>query len=76
MTDTMEKIDTNPVIQDPGEYGNMVAHIIRKKDQMRGYVMGEEIEALCGYKWAPARDYEGLPVCQACKDVLAKIKGG
>ncbi len=45
-----------------------VAHIVIKDEQMRGYVGGEPIKALCGKVWVPSRDYQGLPVCQACVD--------
>ena len=45
-----------------------VAHIVTKDEQMRGYVGGEPIKALCGKVWVPSRDYQGLPVCQACVD--------
>lgn len=48
--------------------GEDVAHIVTKDQQMRGYVGGEPIEALCGKVWVPSRDYQGLPVCQACVD--------
>ena len=45
-----------------------VAHIVPKDQQMRGYVGGEPIRALCGKVWVPSRDYHGLPICQACVD--------
>lgn len=55
------------------------AHIVMKDDQMRGYVAGEPIEALCGKIWVPSRDYRDRPVCQACIDerdrLLAGMKG-
>ena len=50
---------------DQGE-GDEVAHIVMKNDQMRGYMAGEAIEALCGKIFVPSRDYEGLPVCPKC----------
>jgi hypothetical protein len=43
-----------------------VAHIVHKDQQMRGYVEGEAIKALCGKVWVPSRDPQGLPICQAC----------
>lgn len=55
------------------------AHIVMRKDQMRGYLTGEPIRALCGKIWVPSRDYQSLPVCQACQDererLLAGMKG-
>lgn len=63
----------DPVLDDiDSDYGNTVAHIVKKSDQMAGYVEGKEITALCGYKWVPARDYKDKPVCQACKDEFLK----
>lgn len=52
------------------------AHIVMKEDQMRGYLSGEPIKALCGKIWVPSRDYEGLPVCQACSDERDRIVAG
>ncbi len=48
-----------------GDY-DAVAHIVTKDEQMRGYVGGEPIKALCGKVWVPSRDYQGLPVCREC----------
>jgi len=45
-----------------------VAHIVLKDQQMRGYVGGEPIKALCGKVLVPSRDYHGLPICQPCAD--------
>jgi hypothetical protein len=45
-----------------------IAHIVTKDQQMLGYVGGEAIKALCGKIWVPTRDYQGLPICQACVD--------
>ncbi len=50
---------------DDGE-SDAVAHIVTKDQQMRGYVEGKPIRALCGKVWVPTRDYQGLPVCQPC----------
>ena len=62
----------SPVIEDtrqsqePGFW-----HIIRKDDQMRGYVLGEEIQALCGHRFVPTRDPDRFPPCPGCKQALA-----
>jgi hypothetical protein len=47
-----------------------VSHIIEEADWFKGYVMGEEIEALCGIRWTPFRDPEKLPICPACLEIL------
>lgn len=53
-----------------------VAHIVMRDDQMRGYLTGESITALCGKVWVPSRDYQGLPVCQPCRDERDRIVAG
>jgi hypothetical protein len=42
---------------------------------MRGYVLGEEITALCGEKFIPTRDPNKYPVCEACRAVLSARYG-
>ncbi len=51
---------------DNGDTDDAVAHIVTKDQQMRGYVEGRPIRALCGKVWVPTRDYRGLPVCRPC----------
>lgn len=68
-TDVIERERTQP--SDPDLEEGKVAHIIRKDDQMRGYVLGEEITALCGTKFIPTRDPDRYPVCEACREALA-----
>ena len=53
-----------------------LAHIVMKDDQMRGYLTGEPITALCGKVWVPTRDYEGLPVCKRCSEERDRIVAG
>lgn len=53
-----------------------VAHIVMKDDQMRGYVAGQPIKALCGKVWVPTRDYSGLPVCEQCTAARDRIVSG
>ena len=47
-----------------------------RDDQMRGYVIGDQIEALCGKVWVPSRDFQGLPVCELCKTERDRIVSG
>jgi hypothetical protein len=49
------------------------AHIIRKSDEMRGYVEGKPVVALCGKKWVPSRDPQKFPVCPTCREVLSSL---
>lgn len=69
MTDTLattEKID--PETGEP-----LIAHIVKKGDDARGYVFGDPIQALCGKTFVPHRDPVGLPVCEACKIEKARL---
>ncbi|MBI2705620.1 MAG: DUF3039 domain-containing protein [Actinobacteria bacterium] len=59
-------------ITDDGDH-DLFAHIINKADQMKGYVMGEAVRALCGKVWVPTRDPERFPLCPTCKEILAQI---
>jgi hypothetical protein len=68
----VEEPDTRPVTDD-GDHDRF-AHIVRKDDQMKGYVMGEEVRALCGKVWVPSRDPDRYPVCPACKERLGQIR--
>jgi hypothetical protein len=73
-TDVLERVEER-VVTDDGDHERF-AHIIRKDDQMRAYVLGEPVTALCGKTWVPARDPERYPVCPTCKEVLASLRGG
>lgn len=53
-----------------------LAHIVMKRDQMRGYVAGQPIKALCGKVWVPSRDYEGLPLCPRCSKERERLLAG
>jgi len=64
-TDVTERPDTRP--SDPGLEEGKVA-------QMRGYVMGEEVIALCGERFIPTRDPERYPVCEGCKQALTMLR--
>jgi hypothetical protein len=52
------------------------AHIVMRDDQVRGYVAGEPIQALCGKVFVPSRDYEGLPVCERCVEERDRLLAG
>jgi hypothetical protein len=57
------------------------SHIVRRPDDRdsaeawvtEARVMGFEVEALCGFKWIPARDPQRYAVCEACKDILSHM---
>jgi hypothetical protein len=73
-TDTREQERTRPSA--PFEEGDheRFAHIIRKQDEMRGYVEGKPVVALCGKRWVPSRDPQRFPVCPTCQEVLASLR--
>jgi hypothetical protein len=66
----VERPDTT---REPGDHERF-AHVIRKSDEMRGYVLGEEVEALCGKRWVPSRDPQRFPICPTCKEILASLR--
>jgi hypothetical protein len=59
-------------VMEPGDHERF-AHVIDKDDEMRGYVLGEEITALCGKRWVPSRDPQRFPVCPSCLEVLQSL---
>jgi hypothetical protein len=75
---TQRETRTLPRPQPKTSHGDSehVAHIVMKDDQMRGYVAGEPIEALCGKKWIPSRDYQGLPICEKCSAERDRLISG
>lgn len=50
------------------------SHIVRKGDQMRAYIQGTPILALCGKRWVPSRDPEKYDICPTCTEVLNNIR--
>lgn len=71
-TKTVQKPDARTSRGDSDE----VAHIVMKDDQMRGYMSGTPIQALCGKVWVPTRNYNGMPVCQNCVEKRDRILSG
>lgn len=69
----MSDVLVKPEVVEPSTDEPTIAHIVTKEDQMRGYVFGEKVTALCGIEWIPSRDYEGKEVCRACFHELQQI---
>jgi hypothetical protein len=71
MSDTLIK----PNISDPESSTEdpIVAHIVKRGEQMEGYILGKELTALCGKKMVPSRDPQGKPICEECKAVWRSI---
>ncbi|NNF10651.1 MAG: DUF3039 domain-containing protein [Acidimicrobiia bacterium] len=76
MTDTRELV--RPQVRDPsdGSGDDPFAHYVKKGDIVRSNVEGQPVKALCGKEWIPNRDPSGLPVCPACKKIMAAMRGG
>jgi hypothetical protein len=71
-TNILERTGASPNDQDD----DGLAHIVMKRDQMRGYVSGQPIKALCGKVWIPSRDYQGLPICPRCSKERERLLAG
>lgn len=69
-TSVLENLDSRLDFDEP-----KIAHIIEKKDMMRGYVLGEEIVALCGFRFIPTRDPDKYPMCKECLSLAEKFYG-
>lgn len=65
--DTLTKSD---VELHTGTTPDDVAHIVHKTDWERGYLNGEQVEALCGHRFIPTKPAEKLPLCQGCKAIF------
>lgn len=76
MTDTERTTQLRPETRTSRDDSDERAHIVMREDQMRGYVTGEAIQALCGKVWVPTRDYQGLPVCQRCREERERLLSG
>lgn len=76
MPETKSTILHQPATRTGQGDSDEVAHIVVREDQMRGYVIGDQIEALCGKVWVPSRDYQGLPVCERCTAERDRIFSG
>jgi hypothetical protein len=77
-TSVLERPELSPTDGD----GELRTHIIRRPDDRQSAeawvtearIMGFEVEAICGFRWVPARDPERYPVCEACKDLLSHMQ--
>ncbi len=73
VSDTSAKPVIEPKLGD-GDHDRF-AHYVRKADIVRSNVEGVEVVALCGKKWIPNRDPSRYPVCPACKEIMAALRG-
>jgi hypothetical protein len=67
------QLTIEPVLDDISPGDPLIAHIITKNSQMRGYVFGEEVVALCGERFIPTRDPDRYPLCGTCREVAQRI---
>lgn len=73
MTDTV--FDTETLV-DPTSDFSRYAHIVKAPSGesvhaavVRARVEGVPVEALCGWRWIPHRNPEGLDVCPVCLEI-------
>ena len=68
--------DLAPDLQstDDGDHDRF-SHYVKKADIVRANIEGVPVVALCGKKWIPNRDPKRYPVCPACKEIMAALKG-
>ncbi|WP_419945822.1 DUF3039 domain-containing protein [Candidatus Poriferisodalis sp.] len=69
--DVIERPD---IRQTDGDHDRF-SHYVDKTALTRSAVSGEAVVALCGKKWVPIRDGERFPVCPACKEIYAGLRG-
>ena len=74
MAVTMDPEVVGNISLDEGDH-ERCSHIIRKQDQMAGYVGGQPITALCGRVWVPYRDPKKFPICPTCKEIWESATG-
>lgn len=73
MSDTsIQLILDKPLIPDDDE--PEVSHIVKREDQLVGYISGRPIVALCGVVFVPTRDPERYPICPKCTEKLKQLR--
>lgn len=60
-----EPIHTHIIVVGPGQDAGALVTEAR--------VMGSQVEALCGYRWTPARDPAKHPLCSKCEAIYNQI---
>lgn len=68
-------LDEHVVSTDDDE-GSRYAHWVRSEDWEQGYIEGQVITALCGYRWVPSRNPDRLPICPRCRFVRETLMQG
>lgn len=62
-------------LSEPGD-NERFSHYVRKDKIVASQVTGKAVIALCGKVWIPTRNPDRFPVCPACKEIFAQMKGG
>jgi hypothetical protein len=75
MSETVRETKTEPRLSEGDGSHDRFAHYVSKADIVRSNVEGVPVVALCGKKWIPNRDPSRYPVCPACKELMARLKG-
>lgn len=66
------ELEKSPVGYDEGDHDRF-AHYVRKSDLDKAMFDGVAIQALCGKKWVPTKDYKKFPVCPDCKKIWESL---
>ena len=79
MTATPSSNETTQLLEEkqlaPGD-SERYAHYVRKEKIISSSVSGKAVIALCGKVWIPTRNPDAFPVCPACKEIYAQMRGG
>lgn len=64
-----------PVVKPTSTGPDECKHLIDgdRFDETMAAVQGDEVEALCGYRFIPTRDHLRLPPCKPCIQVLEAL---
>lgn len=71
-TETLDPVITPKTSHGSGDH-DLYAHIVNKAKVTDAYVLGTELEALCGKRWVPTRDPKNYPVCPSCREVAESM---
>ena len=72
-TSVLERTEVREELE-PGDHERF-AHYVRKEKILESALSGAPVIALCGKVWVPGRDPSKFPVCPACREIYAGLRG-
>jgi len=75
-TTTTEPLTTGPTeeisysLEDADPQEDNLTHVVFKGDDLKGFVLGTPVRALCGRVWVPSKTPDPKNVCKPCLKVL------